>query len=304
MVNQSLIGKLEIEREALIRLKKDAAYSVDVCIEVVRQHQASETPSSTLNHIREWLASFERDNEEDAGISFFDAQEKFGHLQAILNAAYPTDKAASPTNSTLNGLTYDQLVKVAEAICDECITQDMEKPDFISMAVAAVKAVPPVTSSEIRLCDKHQEPHEKYGPCLVCEIESLERKILVLHPATSGYSQMLDNNPLEHARNCAGNIPLNDHKCTCGLKWRIMLQTEQTMHNAWRKRAEEAEALLNKRELVNLPKEDKYIISEMCMAYCDGASGKANQNYAFSHHEENGMRNVLALILNKGWKQP
>lgn len=36
----------------------------------------------------------------------------------------------------------------------------------------------------------------------------------------------------------------DDADCKCGLQYRIALQTEQTMHAAWRKRAEEAEALL------------------------------------------------------------
>lgn len=36
-----------------------------------------------------------------------------------------------------------------------------------------------------------------------------------------------------------------DAECTCGLEWRIQLQTEQEMHNAWRKRAEEAEKELS-----------------------------------------------------------
>lgn len=50
--------------------------------------------------------------------------------------------------------------------------------------------------------------------------------------------------PLEHGMNCDALIPGNDEACTCGLKWRIALQTEQTMHAAWRKRAEEAEDAL------------------------------------------------------------
>lgn len=33
-----------------------------------------------------------------------------------------------------------------------------------------------------------------------------------------------------------------DYKCTCSLRWRQALRTEREMHNAWRKRAEEAEA--------------------------------------------------------------
>jgi hypothetical protein len=46
---------------------------------------------------------------------------------------------------------------------------------------------------------------------------------------------------LTHGRCCSSGFDL-DADCTCGLQWRIQLQTEQEMHNAWRKRAEEAEA--------------------------------------------------------------
>lgn len=48
---------------------------------------------------------------------------------------------------------------------------------------------------------------------------------------------------LEHTRSCA-NLANRDENCTCGLLWRIELQTEREMHAAWRKRAEEAEARL------------------------------------------------------------
>ncbi len=49
---------------------------------------------------------------------------------------------------------------------------------------------------------------------------------------------------LTHGRNCPA-LAMRGDECTCGLEWRIKLQTEQTMHAAWRKRAEEAEAQLN-----------------------------------------------------------
>lgn len=46
---------------------------------------------------------------------------------------------------------------------------------------------------------------------------------------------------LQHGMNCAGLILGQEDECTCGLRWRIELATEQEMHAAWRKRAEEAE---------------------------------------------------------------
>jgi hypothetical protein len=61
---------------------------------------------------------------------------------------------------------------------------------------------------------------------------------------------MDETNPLTHTRSCPMLTPLSDERCTCGLEYRIALATEQEMHAAWRKRAEEAEAeLLNLRTL-------------------------------------------------------
>jgi hypothetical protein len=49
--------------------------------------------------------------------------------------------------------------------------------------------------------------------------------------------------PMTHSRGCPCSYgEPEDPCCTCGLKHRIVLQTEQEMHAAWRKRAEEAEA--------------------------------------------------------------
>lgn len=48
---------------------------------------------------------------------------------------------------------------------------------------------------------------------------------------------------LTHSRNCPERFR-SDDDCTCGLQFRIYLQTEQTMGAAWRKRAEEAESSL------------------------------------------------------------
>lgn len=54
--------------------------------------------------------------------------------------------------------------------------------------------------------------------------------------------------PFEHGMNCPALSPGSDDDCTCGLYWRKALGTEQTMHAAWRKRAEEAEAELAAKE--------------------------------------------------------
>lgn len=65
--------------------------------------------------------------------------------------------------------------------------------------------------------------------------------LLADRPAPSG--EALQAQTLTHTRSCPALTPGEDD-CTCGLRWRIYLQTEQEMHNAWRKRAEEAESAL------------------------------------------------------------
>lgn len=54
---------------------------------------------------------------------------------------------------------------------------------------------------------------------------------------------------LQHKRNCSAwhsehGHEINGEDCTCGLRFLIQVQTEQTLHAAWRKRAEEAETSL------------------------------------------------------------
>jgi hypothetical protein len=46
---------------------------------------------------------------------------------------------------------------------------------------------------------------------------------------------------LRHSRSCPSSTP-GDGPCTCALVERTALETERTMYAAWRKRAEEAEA--------------------------------------------------------------
>ncbi len=46
---------------------------------------------------------------------------------------------------------------------------------------------------------------------------------------------------LTHSRACPAITPNNEDACTCGLKWRIQVQTEQNLRDAWMKRAMEAE---------------------------------------------------------------
>jgi len=55
----------------------------------------------------------------------------------------------------------------------------------------------------------------------------------------------MGSEPLQHGMNCGAlSVHSDSSACTCGLHWRKQLQTEQAMHAAWRKRAEEAEKTL------------------------------------------------------------
>lgn len=47
--------------------------------------------------------------------------------------------------------------------------------------------------------------------------------------------------------------------------------------------------------------DDEFIISEMFMAYVDCKTGTSHTNYAAGQSDENAMRNILALLINKGW---
>ena len=53
-----------------------------------------------------------------------------------------------------------------------------------------------------------------------------------------------DEDLIGHSLNCPELTPLSDERCTCALQERRWLRTEQELHNAWRKRAEEAERKL------------------------------------------------------------
>lgn len=53
--------------------------------------------------------------------------------------------------------------------------------------------------------------------------------------------------------------------------------------------------------MTNPPVIDEFIIYEMLMAFIDGAEGNAYTNYAATQKDENGMRNVLALLVSKGY---
>lgn len=91
--------------------------------------------------------------------------------------------------------------------------------------------------------------------------------------------------PPTHTRSCPALIPNRWEDCTCGLRFRIQFRTEQEMHNAWRKRATDAE-----RENVELRKRLAGLVEAMADSplitmhiahhsrdYCDGYLAAAHE---------------------------
>jgi hypothetical protein len=103
---------------------------------------------------------------------------------------------------SLNGLIEDIIIKAHQAggrgepfpfkDSFDKISKAMETPVIKASTGKTVEFDESNKSatSDIPLCEKHQSPDKKYGNCLICEIESLERKIHVLHPALGGSSDI------------------------------------------------------------------------------------------------------------------
>ena len=49
---------------------------------------------------------------------------------------------------------------------------------------------------------------------------------------------------MTHEANCNYWTDHDEFDCTCGIAWKTRWQTEREMYRAWRKRAEEAEAVV------------------------------------------------------------
>jgi hypothetical protein len=64
---------------------------------------------------------------------------------------------------------------------------------------------------------------------------------------------------LTHARSCSAGY--TDNPCTCALNERKALSTEQAMHAAWRKRAEEAEAALTTAHAAGAAETERKIVA-------------------------------------------
>jgi hypothetical protein len=106
---------------------------------------------------------------------------------------------------------------------------------------------------------------------------------------------------LDHKRNCAAWKDVHGYdaggSCTCGLRWRVMLQTEQAMHAAWRKRAEESES-----ELAAF-RENKPAVEERTQWHCDYENCSLPHGHIQSCNEldtktsANGLRAALLAIM-------
>ena len=89
------------------------------------------------------------------------------------------------------------------------------------------------------------------GDAYNCRCVETKEAVEVLTAEIERLTPKLLEGQLSHGMNCSALTPGHDDDCTCGLKWRISLQTEQTMSSAWRKRAEEAEQQLERRKLTD-----------------------------------------------------
>jgi hypothetical protein len=102
----------------------------------------------------------------------------------------------------------------------------------------------------------------------------------------------------EHAMNCPDRGAPNWQKgnCTCHLEWRIKYATEREMHNAWRKRAEEAEAALQAPRSDTSAKVDEDALARGVNAMQDYYDGQ-NIPTDFGddpQHDRNALRAALA----------
>lgn len=98
----------------------------------------------------------------------------------------------------------------------------------------------------IERCDKHDRHYDtdKVEACPQCEAaldtSDLQGWGLLLRP------------PIKHVEPCAFQGPMEDGKifargdesCTCGYEWRVRLADYMAAYNAWRTRADRAEAAL------------------------------------------------------------
>lgn len=92
------------------------------------------------------------------------------------------------------------------------------------------------------------EEDQRYGPAMeeaADTIESQAYTIAAMRAATGAEDAAITDPlllpPFGHTRSCPSLTPGNDEDCTCGLTWRIQLATRITLHEAWIKRATEAE---------------------------------------------------------------
>lgn len=136
---------------------------------------------------------------------------------------------------------------------DGCAVQDRTIP--CPHCSSQTSAEPQQYRVEFCRCDKPRKCEDDCDVCLECGKD--------IDDFTAAPQPVSRAAPLTHARSCPALTPMSDADCTCGLQWRIALQTEQTMHAAWRKRAEEAEA----REIERAGEAPKVDIRQKCVNF-------------------------------------
>jgi len=78
-------------------------------------------------------------------------------------------------------------------------------------------------------------------------IQELEKQVAALTTALEAAKRMLDGAGVIHCRDCSPDMEMQGVPCP-GVNIGARLRTEQEMHAAWRKRAEEAEQSLLAKE--------------------------------------------------------
>jgi len=96
---------------------------------------------------------------------------------------------------------------------------------------------PPVALTKCELCDFPRPPG-----CGLCGVPDDGAEFDVRLPDDEPSADADLGDLTKHAMNCGWHGSYGDADCTCSLKLRVALSTERTMHRAWRKRAEQAEA--------------------------------------------------------------
>lgn len=143
----------------------------------------------------------------------------------------------------------DSLITVSRIAAERIEAYDDEIPESV---IAALKDL--FANSTIRFLlsfggnaeystSEFRALQDNFISDLQAQLQAVQKELAAIK------SPDLRKEQLVHGMNCAAwhsehGQEINGEDCTCGLRLRIYVQTEQTLHAAWRKRAEEAEGQL------------------------------------------------------------